>query len=222
MQKCNKCGIEKPLTEFYFRTDTNNHTKMCKECTKHKQRNYYKEHFVERKQYYQEHKDYFKKYMKENGWKYKGTIQQYYENNKEKLRKRQRDYYQKHNEHIKQYNREYKEYKKKNNEVYRFKCNISSKLRLVFNQKGKGCHKKLEEITKLNDELLYEYLLKTFENNYGIKYNGDDVHIDHKIPLAKAITIEDVIKLNHYSNLQLLKPEDNMKKWKHITKEVIQ
>ena len=42
--------------------------------------------------------------------------------------------------------------------------------------------------------------------NYG-KYNGNYKNgwdIDHIIPLNKAKTPEDVIKLNHYTNLQPL------------------
>ena len=42
--------------------------------------------------------------------------------------------------------------------------------------------------------------------------NKEKVHIDHIIPLATAKTEEDVIKLCHYTNLQLLKAKDNLKK----------
>ena len=37
-------------------------------------------------------------------------------------------------------------------------------------------------------------------------------HIDHIIPLSTAITEEDVIRLCHYTNLQPLWAEDNLKK----------
>lgn len=43
-------------------------------------------------------------------------------------------------------------------------------------------------------------------DNYGL-YNGEPKYgwdIDYKIPTSSAITEEDVIKLNHYSNLQPL------------------
>ena len=37
-------------------------------------------------------------------------------------------------------------------------------------------------------------------------------HIDHIVPLATAQTEEDVIKLCHYTNLQLLTAKDNLEK----------
>ena len=43
-------------------------------------------------------------------------------------------------------------------------------------------------------------------DNHG-KYNGDldfGWDIDHKIPLASAETEDDIIRLNHFSNLQPL------------------
>ena len=45
-----------------------------------------------------------------------------------------------------------------------------------------------------------------YENN-KINYGWD---IDHKIPISSAKTEEDVIKLNHYSNLQPLCSRINM------------
>lgn len=45
-------------------------------------------------------------------------------------------------------------------------------------------------------------------DNYGI-YGW---HIDHKRPLSHAITIDDLKELNHYTNLQPMWAEDNIKK----------
>ena len=42
--------------------------------------------------------------------------------------------------------------------------------------------------------------------------NHGDWHIDHKIPLAAAKTKEDVIRLNHYTNLQPLWAAENLAK----------
>lgn len=62
-------------------------------------------------------------------------------------------------------------------------------------------------------DFFVNYLLETYKKNYGVEYdNKEKVHIDHITPLSTAKTEEDVIKLCHYSNLQLLKAEDNLKK----------
>lgn len=41
---------------------------------------------------------------------------------------------------------------------------------------------------------------------------SEEVQVDHIIPLQTAKTTDEVIKLCHYTNLQLLRKEDNLKK----------
>ena len=83
--------------------------------------------------------------------------------------------------------------------------------------------KKTEKILGCNFEDFHNYLLQTFRDNYGYEYNfKEEVHIDHIIPLVTAKTEDEVTKLNHYTNLQLLKAKDNMEKrdklnWKLVT-----
>lgn len=71
---------------------------------------------------------------------------------------------------------------------------------------------KKTEILGCSFDEVYKYLLSTWEKNYGKPWDGGPYHIDHIIPLATAKTEEEAIKLCHYTNLQLLTPEDNMVK----------
>ena len=78
-----------------------------------------------------------------------------------------------------------------------------------------------EKILDCSIDFFINYLLQTFKDNYGYEYNGiEKVHIDHIIPLATAKTEEDVIKLCHYSNLQLLKAKDNLEKGAKLNYEL--
>ena len=57
------------------------------------------------------------------------------------------------------------------------------------------------------------HLKATYYQNYGVEYDGTrNVHIDHIIPISTAKTEDDVKRLCHWSNLQLLNAEDNLKK----------
>jgi 5-methylcytosine-specific restriction endonuclease McrA len=51
------------------------------------------------------------------------------------------------------------------------------------------------------------------------KYNKDS-HLDHVIPISLAITEEEVLALNHYSNFQLLPSKENIRKGNRYIKNV--
>ena len=68
---------------------------------------------------------------------------------------------------------------------------------------------------------LYAYLLQTFEETYGYPWDlQEPVHIDHIVPLATATTKEEVEKLCYYTNLRLIKAEDNWKKNKRLDYQI--
>lgn len=61
----------------------------------------------------------------------------------------------------------------------------------------------------------FEFLKGWLESQFlpGMTWeNRDKWHIDHKTPLASAKTEEDIIRLNHYTNLQPLWAGDNQRK----------
>lgn len=48
---------------------------------------------------------------------------------------------------------------------------------------------------------------------------GSEIHIDHIIPFYAAKSEEELIELAHYTNLQPLWKEDNLKKGKNYARE---
>ena len=214
---CTNCKEEKLLSEYYFRKKENRYSTICKTCMKERSKKYresHKEYYRNyMKKYRYENIEYYRNYLKNNSYKYNNK--DYYDLHKDERREYQRCYYRKNKDTIYKYAKEYRKKLKNNSSLYKIKIKISSLLRKVFVKQGDFHNNDLPNITRLDNKCLYDYLLKTFKNNYGFDYDGRDVHIDHIKPLATAKTVDDVYVLNHYTNLQLLTPEDNMHKWKH-------
>lgn len=59
---------------------------------------------------------------------------------------------------------------------------------------------------------IWEHLLETWKKNYGNEWHGEKYQIDHIVPFATACTIEEMGRLAHYTNTQMLTPEDNGRK----------
>jgi hypothetical protein len=159
-----------------------------------------------------------KAWKENNPEKYKANYQNYKENNPDKIKKWRSENQDKIKEWRKNYKannkdkrNEYERNKKATDPKYKLGCDIRSIIvgsfkKNFFNKTSRtylilGCT--LEEFKK--------YLESKFESwmtwdNRG-KYNGTlnfGWDIDHIIPLDTAETIEDIIRLNHYSNLQPL------------------
>lgn len=194
---CKKCNVEKSIDNFRLKFEKRFNKSYlysyCKDCES----------------------QYFKKYKLNNKEKIKEyhEKQDYKEYQKEYHKEYQKKYYKKYNKEINIKRARYRNKKKKEDALYKIKNQIRVLIYMAFNNKGFLKSEKTEKILGCTFKEFYDYLLKTFKNNYGYDYNfNENVHIDHIIPLATAKTKEDVIKLNHYTNLQLLKAKDNMQK----------
>lgn len=106
-----------------------------------------------------------------------------------------------------------KKKRREKDEIYKLKCQCRNMIRDSFKRKNLKKNKKTESIIGIELDKFSDYLKQTFKNNYGYNWDLKEcVHIDHIIPLATANTEEEVIKLCHYTNLQLLKGKDNLQK----------
>jgi len=73
------------------------------------------------------------------------------------------------------------------------------------------------EIIGCTPEFLKEHIQSQFKDNMSWEnYGYYGWHIDHKIPLSSAKTEEELYKLCHYTNLQPLWVEENLKKGNKI------
>ncbi len=221
LKKCSYCGEEKPLDEFGNNKTTKDKKQLwCKECTnKYKIKwinNYNKEYYIKyNKIYYQENKEILKQknkiYYQENKENYKEQKKKYREENKEILKQKNKIYYQENKEKNKKKSKEYQKNKLKSDSLFKLNYNIRNLIRQSIKNKGHIKKSKTIDILGCSIDEFKQYLEKQFEpwmtwNNYG-KYNGKEKYgwdIDHIIPISSAKTEEELLKLNHYTNLQPL------------------
>lgn len=113
---------------------------------------------------------------------------------------------EKRKEYIKEYAR-----KKRQDPIFKMSQSIRSRLSVWLKGKRLMKSKRTEEILGCSFYEFKQYIESKFEpwmtwENYG-KYNGEKNHgwhLDHIIPICSAITIDDIMRLNHYTNLQPL------------------
>ncbi len=190
-KKCLVCFQVKDLSEFYYRSDINEYRNWCKECEKKRTTRFYKEN----------KQDILEKQHK------------YYRENRETMLQRKKIYADSHKEQLRDYHSKYIYNRRKNDDIFHFKSQIRHLINQSFRRQGKQKDGKIEEIVGCDFKTLYKYLLETYKKNYGVEWDGkEDVHIDHIIPLSTANSEEEIIKLCHYTNLQLLKAKDNLNK----------
>lgn len=241
LKRCIICGEEKPLDLFYKNKNLKDgHANECKNCVKKRSIKWYKDnkmHALARcREYRNSHKKQIREYRQkpenvERAKNRKQTIpyKQYMKTYNQEYRKRPevkaKEKTYKQSTKYKAYCKEYKkrpEVKARNKSLYEKRMRTDAvyalKIRtrnLIKESLRKGGYKKgtkTQNIVGCSFEYLWSHLLRTWERNYDKSWNGEPYHIDHITPLATAKTEGDIIKLCHYTNLQMLTPEDNLSK----------
>ena len=168
---------------------------------------------------YRENKIKYQKYYQENIEKIKSNQEKH---NKKRCESRLKNKPENITENIKLYNKNYRlKNKEKLNEYTKNRINSNPLLKLTknirtllyFTIKRGGYKKRSKSVIILGCSFddFKKYLESKFESwmsweNYG-KYNGELNYgwdIDHIIPISLAQTEEEIVKLNHYTNLQPL------------------
>lgn len=166
----------------------------------------------------QKKSEYYKNWRLDNLEKTKKYEKMYYLENKDKVKERSSNYRRENSDKIKEYrekNKENRNYKRrckmKEDNLYRLEYNIRKMLHYIFKNYGFSKKSKTVEVLGCSFEEFKLYIESKFEpwmnwENKGL-YNGELNYgwdLDHIIPVSSAITEDDIIRLNHYTNFQPL------------------
>jgi len=195
----------------------NRKDKKAEEDRKYRENNKEKVN-LNKKIYYENNKEEIslksKVYRQNNKEKKAKADKNYVKNNKEKVTLNKKIYYENNKKEILVKNRIYVKYRRKTDVVFNLQHSIRALIGLSITKKGYTKKSRTFEILGCSYEDFKIHLEKQFESwmNWENKGNPKDGKIepnktwdiDHIIPLATATSEEDIIKLNHYTNLRPL------------------
>lgn len=203
---CTKCGVEKSIDNFYFRKDSGKYRNECKECL-----------CSDRRKYRKENKEKIsiaaKKSREQNKEKIKKQRRLYRENNKEVIALRKKEYRKNNIEEIRKRKRVYESAKIQNDSTYKLKKNLKRRVLIAIQkQYGEKAYKTMD-LLGCSIEKARKHLETQFTDGMSWENQGT-WHIDHIIPCASfdLTDPEEQKKCFHYTNLQPLWAEDNLKK----------
>lgn len=209
--RCKQCDKE------YYQA---NRDKILEYNKKYRQAN--KEKIAEyHREYYQENHEEYKKYKQVNKEKISDYQKEYNQVNREKQKEYQKEYNQANREKLKEYQQTnrakinswakiYQRERRRSDPLFRLKQVLrvqSGRVKSKFGTKSRTA-----QLLGCTWEQAQTHLIQTAVTNYAVYVENENYHVDHIIPLSSATTEEEAIALCHYTNLQLLTPEDNFAK----------
>lgn len=228
------CGEEKPLTDFTF--DKGNtkdgRRSQCKVCCNAKIKKYInenpdkkrasdKKNYIEkREQKLAQKKEYYLRKKEEILAKRK----EYHLVNKEVINKKSREYREGHLEQLKAKSRQYqkrhakrlsaqKAERIKSDPLRLFKERVRLTVKNGFMRLRQSKSLRTNQIIGADWETVRDHIVSQFKDGMTWEaFVAGEIHIDHIKPLASATCEEDIIALNHYTNLQPLWCLDNLSK----------
>ena len=218
-KQCTKCNEVKPFSEFYKKR--NGLASFCKCCSRLSNKLQYAKNQNSRvnyaKQYREENKDKISESAKKRYIKNKSDIAidraQYYQKNKEYILSQKAKYRTENRERINESQYKYKKNKIKTDHTFKLVENLRRRVLLAI--KGTGKSATTLELLGCSADTARQHLEDQFTegmcwDNHGL-YGW---HIDHIIPCASfdMTDPEQQKECFHYTNLQPLWAEDNLRK----------
>lgn len=163
-----------------------------------------------------------KEKWKKNREKHRARSKQYREANKEELaRKRREDrinnpekykaHYRKNRVKLVKACARYRKAREARDPLFAFKEKVRGNIKQVLARKGVKKNCRTYQILGCSMEEFTAYIDAQFQDMYGVSMfdMNEPLELHHRIPMHTAASEEDVIRLNHYSNLVLLTKTDH-------------
>lgn len=200
MKICPKCGVEKLTTEFSnHKLKKDGLQATCKACLLGARRIWCKNNAEtlkeKRAEYWIANRDRLRDLRKKRN---------YYSRDKEGFKKRQKRWNAAHKDQVRSARKMYIRNKRSTDPLFLAASRIRARIGLAF---ARGGYKKRSRSFELIGCSMEDLLIK-----FGVHQIPRGYHIDHIVPMAQAKTIEEVEKLCHHRNLQLLIAADNITK----------
>ena len=209
---CSKCKQEKKVCEFgNSKSSKDGLLYCCKKCNNKRSVEY-------RKNNPEKVLEITRNWTAKNPeWVY-NRHKKWRDENRELANEIKRDWLNKNPEKRKQYRENYKPRKREQRKerrntdpIFNLTNRMRGRLRKYLIILNITKTNKTFEIVGCSPQFLKEHLEKQFVDGMTWE-NRSEWHIDHKIPLSSAKTEEELYKLCHYTNLQPLWAEENLKK----------
>jgi hypothetical protein len=239
-KQCNACGQVKDHAEFHARADRNNEVlsrcKICqseyrakkwaedpdksKQISKKKYAATAEQQKAKKRAAYWSDPEKYSLINKQNREKYRDAIlagqKAWYQANRDQQVARGRAHYQANKQAYIEGNKRRKKARVKCDPVFALSQRIRS---LIYSRIYSGGYTKKSR----SQEILgcsWDYFKRHIELQFlpGMSWDKlGEIHLDHIIPMATAKTEEDVIRLNHFTNIRPIWAKDNLSKGAQIT-----
>ena len=164
MKRCLKCDIEKEISQFNFRKDTQKYRNQCRSCIK-----------LISEEYNTKNKD-----------KIKIQRKKYSEKTKDLKRMYDIDYRERNREKIKNYKKHYMRKRKESNLNFKLICNIRTRTKKAFKSQNIRKTNKTIDLLECSPDLFKRWIVHQLygdmtEENYGSVWT-----LDHCYPLSRT------------------------------------
>ena len=209
MKNCNKCKETKETSEFYKRNKESLMSE-CKMCTKERSS-------IQKKLKNEENKKTRNEWMSKNKEKTNKYSTEWNKNNRDIMNISAKKYRDKNREKINEYKRTKGKELINNNPLLVMKRRLRNRTSSAF-RKQRWNKKGTCDLLGASYEKVFNRIESLFVE--GMSWDNRELwHIDHIIPLDSATNEEQLINLCHYTNLQPLWAEDNLRKSNKISKK---